>query len=177
MYWATYTELGLLLCTGTLLGEQHCLDVRQDTTLSNSDPSQQLVQFFIIPELIMIRLKDGSKVVNSPDGKLKMPGDDARLLVVPGSIAGQLQDLGSQVLHDCSHVHWSTGSNSLGIVAFPNKVDIIGGDFQDNQPEKPVDPAHRELKACSAGAGLGLSLDLAALSTSRHVYQSSSAKI
>merc|ERR550517_28624 len=82
--------LSLLLCTGTLLGEQHCLDVRQDTTLSNSDSSQQLVQFFIIP-----------------DGKLKMPGNDARLLVVPGSIAGQLQDLGSQILHDCCHVYWS----------------------------------------------------------------------
>ena len=125
MYWTKYTGLSLLLCTGTLLGEQHCLDVRQDTTLSNSDPSQQLVQFFIIPELIMItRLTDRSKVVNSPDGKLKMPGNDARLLVVPGSIAGQLQDLGSQILHDCCHVHWSTGTNPLGVVAFPDRRSI-----------------------------------------------------
>ena len=125
MYWTKYTGLSLLLCTGTLLGEQHCLDVGQDTTLSNSDPSQQLVQFFIIPELIMItRLTDRSKVVNSPDGKLKMPGDDARLLVVPGSIAGQLQDLGSQILHDCCHVYWSTSTNPLGVVAFPDRRSI-----------------------------------------------------
>ena len=54
-----------------------------------------------------------------PDGKLQVPGDDARLLVVPGSIASQLQDLSSQVLHDCCHVDWSTSSNPLGIIALP----------------------------------------------------------
>merc|ERR1719234_724134 len=88
------TELGLLLSTGTLLGEQHCLDVGQDTTLSNGNPSQQLVQFFIIPY-----------------GKLKMPWDDTRLLIIPRSIACQLQDLGSQILHDSCHIHWSPSSD------------------------------------------------------------------
>ena len=51
-----------------------------------------------------------------------MPWDDARLLVVPGSVASQLQDLSGQVLHDCRHVHWSTSSDPLGIVAFPTET-------------------------------------------------------
>jgi len=81
-----------------------------------------------------------------------MPWDDAGLLVVPGSITSQLQDLSSQVFHDCCHVHWGTSSNPLGIVTLP---------------EQPVDPAHWKLKSCPAGTGLGLSLDLAAFTTSR----------
>ena len=48
-----------------------------------------------------------------------MPGDDPRLLVVPGSVAGQLKDLSGQVLHDGGHVDRGTGSNPLGIVALP----------------------------------------------------------
>ena len=53
-----------------------------------------------------------------------MPWDDAGLLVVPGSIASQLQDLSSQVFHDCCHVHWGTSSNPLGIVTLPTHKDI-----------------------------------------------------
>merc|ERR1719381_383883 len=91
-----------------------------------------------------------------PDSKLQMPWDDARLLVVPSGVASQLQDLSSQVLHYGCHVHWGTSSNPLGVVALP---------------EQSVDPAHRELETCSAGARFGLSLDLAALTTSRHTCQ------
>jgi len=89
-----------------------------------------------------------------PDSQLKVPWDNTRLLVVPGSVASQLKDLGSQVLHDSCHVDWSPCTHPLGIVPFP---------------EKPVDPANGELEACPAGPGLGLSLDLATLSTARHV--------
>jgi hypothetical protein len=35
-----------------------------------------------------------------PDGQLQVPGDDARLLIVPGRVPSQLQDLGGQILHD-----------------------------------------------------------------------------
>ena len=91
----------LLLGTGTLLGQQHRLDVGQDTTLGNGHTSQELIQFLIIPESIKSKVcKEGQKL---PDGKLKMPGDDARLLVVSGSVASQLQDLCSQIFHHCSH--------------------------------------------------------------------------
>jgi hypothetical protein len=32
-----------------------------------------------------------------PDGKLEVPGDDARLLVVTGGVTGKLEDLGREV--------------------------------------------------------------------------------
>ena len=62
-----------------------------------------------------------SNLLKSPDGELQMPRDDARLLVVPGSVTSQLQDLCSQILHDCCHVDWSTSSNSLRIVSLPTQ--------------------------------------------------------
>ena len=43
-------SLDFLLGTSTLLGQQHCLDVGQDTTLCNGNASQELVQLLIIPE-------------------------------------------------------------------------------------------------------------------------------
>merc|ERR1712055_166996 len=84
-----------------------------------------------------------------PDfSQLEMPRDDPGLLVISCSVTSQLQDLGSQVLHDCRHVHWGTSSNSLRIVALP---------------EQSVDPSDWELKSCPTRAGLSLSLYFAAL--------------
>jgi len=82
-----------------------------------------------------------------------MPGDDPGLLVVTGSVASQLEDLSSEVLHDGSQVDGGTGTNTLGIVALA---------------EEPVDTAHGELESSPVGSALCLSLDFAALSTSRH---------
>merc|ERR1719489_508913 len=135
-------KLGLLLgaCTASalaLLGKQDSLDVRQHTTLRNSHASHQLVKFLIIP-----------------DGQLEVPWDNPRLLVVPCSIASQLEDLSSKVLHHRSHVDWGTSSNSLGVVSFP---------------QEPVDAANRELKSSPAGSGLHLGLGLASLAASRHL--------
>ena len=112
--------LGLLLCTGTLLGEQHCLDVGQDATLGDGNSSQKLVQLLVVPRSKRIR-SPIAKILILPDSKLEVPWNDARLLVVPGSVTSQLQDLGSQVLHDCCHVNWSTSANSLRIIAFPTR--------------------------------------------------------
>ena len=64
-------------------------------------------------------IHQGNKIVNSPDGQLEVPWDNAGLLVVPSSITSKLKDLGSQVLHDRGHVDWCTGANPLGVVAFP----------------------------------------------------------
>ena len=47
-----------------------------------------------------------------------MPGNDPSLLVVPGGIPCQLQNLGSEVLHHSSQVDGGSGTDSLGIVAF-----------------------------------------------------------
>ena len=61
--------LGLLLGTGTLLGQQHCLDVGQDTALGNGNTSQELVQLLIVPEYTS---QDSfrARIAKSPDGKL-----------------------------------------------------------------------------------------------------------
>ena len=91
--------------------------------------------------------------LNQPDGQLKMPWDNARLLVVPCSVPSQLQDLSSQVLHDGSHVDGGTSSHPLGVVSLA---------------EETVDTSHGELESSTAGPGLCLSLDLASLATSRH---------
>ena len=110
--------------------------------------------------------------MNQPNGQLKVPWDNARLLVVPGSIASQLENLGGQVLHDSCHVNWSPCTHPLGIVPFPIVSEVKTGQRcikARNQPEKPVDPANRELEACPAGPRLCLSLHLATLSTARHL--------
>merc|ERR1719430_2829382 len=142
---ASTRELSFLLCTSTLLWKKYCLDVGEDAALGNGHTSKQLVQLLVVP-----------------DGKLQMPRNDARLLVVPGSVTSQLQDLCSQILHHRCHVNGCTSSNSLGIVSLP---------------EQSMNPAHWELKSCPTGAGLGLSLHLATLSASRHVDQGGSKKV
>ncbi|OBS57544.1 hypothetical protein A6R68_11328 [Neotoma lepida] len=64
-----------------LLGQQHRLDVGQDAALRDGDAAQQLVELLVVA-----------------DGQLQVARDDARLLVVAGRVASQLQDLGRQVL-------------------------------------------------------------------------------
>jgi len=59
------------------------VDVGQDTTLRNGDVSEKLVQLLVVA-----------------DGELEMTGDDTGLLVVTRGVAGQLEDLGGQVLKD-----------------------------------------------------------------------------
>ena len=88
-----------------LLGQQNGLDVRQNTTLSDGDARQQLVQFLVVA-----------------DGQLEMTRNDASLLVVAGGVACQLENFGSQVFHDGGQVDRSTGTDALGIVALAQKT-------------------------------------------------------
>ena len=120
-----------------LLGEKDGLDVGQDTSLGNGDSRQELVQLLVVS-----------------DGELQVTGDDPGLLVIPGSVACQLEDLSGQVLHDGGHVHGGTGSDTLSIVSLPQKT---------------VDTSDGELKSSPAGPGLCLSLDLASFAATRHV--------
>ena len=46
-------------------------------------------------------------------------------LVVTGSIASQLKDLRSQVLHDSSHVDWGSSSDMLSIVSLAEETRWI----------------------------------------------------
>ena len=120
-----------------LLGQEDSLDVGQDSTLGDGDSGKQLVQLLVVP-----------------DGELEMTGDDPGLLVVTGSVASQLEDLSSEVLHDSCEVDRGASADTLSIVALA---------------EETVDTSHGELEASPVGAGLCLSLDLTALATSRHV--------
>jgi len=125
--------LGLL----GLLGQEDSLDVGEDTTLGNGHAREQLVQLLIVA-----------------DGQLEVAGDDPGLLVVPGGVASQLEDLSGQVLHDGGHVDGGASAHTLSIVALPQQA---------------VDTAHGELKASPAGPGLCLPLHLASLAAARHV--------
>jgi len=129
-------RLVLLLLPG-LLGQKHGLDVRKNTALRDGDSLQKLVQLLVIA-----------------DGELQMARVDAGLLVVTGSIASQLQDLGRQVFHDGSKVDRGSGTNALGVVAFA---------------EHPVDAADWELQPSARASALGLCLGFASFATSRHL--------
>ncbi|KAI6748441.1 hypothetical protein HG530_015477 [Fusarium avenaceum] len=56
------------------------------------------------------------------DGKLKMTGNDTGLLVVAGSVSGQLEDFGSEVLENGSEVDRGTSTDTLGVVALSEKT-------------------------------------------------------
>ena len=67
------------------------MDVGQDTTLSDGDTSEELVQLFVVSY-----------------GQLEMTRDDPGLLVVSGGVTGQLEDFGRKVLKDSSEVDRGT---------------------------------------------------------------------
>ncbi|XP_044130274.1 uncharacterized protein LOC122923512 [Bufo gargarizans] len=81
--------LGRLAALG-LLGQQHGLDVGQDAALGDGDSAQQLVELLVVAH-----------------GQLQVTGDDAGLLVVAGGIAGQLQDLGGEILEHSGQTSFS----------------------------------------------------------------------
>ena len=52
-----------------------------------------------------------------------MPGDDPGLLVVPGGVAGELEDLGGEILHDGGQVDRGSSTNPLGVVTLAEKPE------------------------------------------------------
>ena len=72
------------------------MDVRDDASSSNRGLDQR-VQLLV-----------------SPDGELEMPGGDSLHLQVLTGVAGQLEDLSSEVLQDGGAVDGSGGSNPPG---------------------------------------------------------------
>ena len=90
------------------------VDVGQNTTLGDGDVAEKLVQLLIVA-----------------DGELEVTGDDTGLLVVTGSVTGQLEDFGSEVLEDGSEVDGSTGTDTLSVVALAEKtVDTTNGESE-----------------------------------------------
>ena len=95
------------------------MDVGQNSSLGDGDSIQEFVQLLIVP-----------------DGELEVTRNDPLLLVVPGSVPSQLDDLGSKVLHNSSEVDGGTRSNPLRVVA---------------SAEVTMDPSNWELEASPGG--------------------------
>lgn len=86
----------------------------KNTTLRDDNRPEELVELFVVS-----------------DGELKVSRHDTRLLVVSGSVTGQLEDFSGKVLKDGSEVDGSTGTDSLGIVALLQKtVDTTDGELK-----------------------------------------------
>ena len=83
-----------------------------------------------------------------------MTGDDPGFLVVTGSVAGQLEDLSSQVLHNGSQVDWCSGTDSFGVVSLA---------------EESVDTTYGELETRSGRSRFWLGSSFASFATARHV--------
>jgi len=123
----------------SLLRQQHRLDVRQHAALRDRHARQQLVQLLVVP-----------------DRQLQVTRNDARLLVVPSSVAGQLEHLGRQVLHHRRQVDGRAGTNALGVVALAQQT---------------VDSADGKLQSCATRPALRLRLHFTALAASRHCWR------
>ena len=74
--------------------------VGEHTTRGDCDLAQQLAQLLVIA-----------------NSQLNVTGHNPGLLVVPGCIASQLQDLSREVLQDCCQVDWGTSSDPGGVLA------------------------------------------------------------
>ena len=130
--------LGALLAAaaGRLLGQENGLDVGENASLGDGDSLEQLVQLLVVP-----------------DGELEVARVDPLFLVVAGGVAGQLEDLSGEVLHDGCQVYGSSCSDSLGVVALT---------------EETVDSADWELKTGTGRPALGLGTGFSSFATSRH---------
>ena len=98
----------LILLLRGLLGQQHRVDVGQDTAGSDGDTAQQLAQLLVVAH-----------------SQLDVARDDASLLVVAGSIACQLKNLSCQVLQHGSQVHWGTGTHTAGVLQQQKKPTVV----------------------------------------------------
>lgn len=118
-------RLGSILVLG--LGRQeNRVDVGDHTASSDGDILEQLVELLVVA-----------------DGQLDVAGDDAHPLVVAGSVASELENLGSEVLEDGGEVHGGTSTDTSGVAALT---------------ELPVDASDGELQSSAGRASLRSSL-------------------
>ena len=90
------------------------MDVGEDTTRRDGNTTQQLVELLVVLH-----------------GKCNVTGDDASLLVVTGGVAGELEDLGAEVLEDGGEVDGSAGTHAGGVLALTKvAADTADGELQ-----------------------------------------------
>ena len=86
--------------TLSLSWEQEDMDVREDSTWSNSGVGHEFVKFFIVS-----------------DGQLDVSGHNSSLFVVFGSVSSKFEYLSSEIFEDGSEIDWGTSSNSFSVSA------------------------------------------------------------
>lgn len=118
-------SLSLLVLLGGL-GEEHSVDVGEHTTGGDGDTAKELVQLLVVAH-----------------GQLDVAGHDTSLLVVAGSVTGELKDLSGQVLEHGGQVHGGTGTDTVSNLGL---LDVAGN------------AAHGELQASLGAARLSLGL-------------------
>ena len=90
------------------------MNVGQNTTGRDGHVAQQLVELFVVL-----------------DGEGEVAGHDPRLLVIPGGVSGQLQDLGAEVLEDGGEVDGGAGAHAGGVLALAEiAADAAHGELQ-----------------------------------------------
>ena len=90
------------------------MDVGEDTTGGDGDAAEELVELLVVL-----------------DGEGDVAGDDAALLVVAGGVAGELEDLGAEVLEDGGEVDGGTGTHAGGVLALTEvTADTADGELQ-----------------------------------------------
>jgi hypothetical protein len=87
-----------MLLRSLALLDELIVDVWENTTRSDGDTTQELVQFFIVS-----------------DGQLNVSWDDSALLSLLGGVSGQFENLSDEVFEDGGQIDWSTRSDLLGI--------------------------------------------------------------
>lgn len=96
-------------------------------------------------------LDQGVKLLVTTDGKQQVARSDALDLQVLAGISGKLENLSSEVLHNCGGVDSRGGTDTLVVV--------------NSQLEESVDTTHRELQTSSRRTRLGRSLGGSGLSS------------
>jgi len=97
---------------GALLGEKNSMDVRKNSSRSNSNSSKKLVQLLIVLY-----------------GKSNVPGHDTTLLVITSGVSSKLEDLSTEVLENSSEVDGSSSSDTGSVLS----LSEVSSDTSDGE--------------------------------------------
>ena len=90
------------------------MDIGKDTSRSNSDVAEQLVEFLVV-------LHSQSNVT----------GNDAALLVVASGVSSEFQDFGTKVFENACQIDGSTGTHAGGVLALAQiSADTTDGELE-----------------------------------------------
>jgi len=126
------------------------VNVGEDAAVGDGDAGQQLAELLVVA-----------------DGQEHVARDDARLLVVPGRVAGELQHLGGEVLEDGGEVDGGARADALRVPALLE----VPPDTADGELQPGLDGTrHRLLPRPASLAPRRALLRLPARSGTAHVH-------